>query len=436
MQHLKIVGFLFLAAILIGAGCSRSTEESKETRKEVSFQHYFSFSGPFAGTMHALADKFNRTNPNHTLRVTPLDHEAFKTSILDDLRRGQTADLYTYWAGARTQSVVDKLAPIDDALPVSEMNKLFGSSIVQSACTYNGRIYLLPVTQHFVGFFYNKKVFSDNGLTPPKTWEEFLQLSKQLKARGIIPLALGSKAKWPAQFWFDYLLLRTAPLDYRQKLMEGKAAFTDPQVVRVFSLWRDLIKSGMFNPHPNELEFDSGAGLMVKNGEAAMTLMGTWLMGYYSAIGINWHEDSDYGFFPFPTIDPQIPSVALGPIDGLIIPQNAKNKEGAKAVLRHFTLPDSQETISQGSGALAPSQKVSDSQYSPMKKFIRAEIARHHAWAFNYDLATPPDRAEIGLNLFTEFIASPDQYMTLLSKTEVRMQQLAAENAPAKQIQR
>lgn len=161
--------------------------------------------------------------------------------------------------------------------------------------------------------------------------------------------------------------------------------------------------------------------MMVRRGEAAMTLMGTWLVGYYNSPEIGWHEDSDYGFFPFPTIDPKIPRVALGPIDGLVVPLQAKNLSGAKAVVKYFAGSHAQEEMSRGSGAMAPNLAVSDSAYSPLKLAVRNEISQSSAWAFNYDLATPPDRAEVGLNLFSEFLEFPDQYKLILDKAEARM---------------
>ena len=265
-------------------------------------------------------------------------------------------------------------------------------------------------------------MFAAHKLKPPKTWDEFIALAETLRAQGIVPLALGSRARWPAQFWFDYLLLRTAPLDYRQRLMAGKASFTDPEVVRVFERWHDLIKRGFFNQHPNELEFDSGAALMVRRGEAAMTLMGTWLIGYFNDPAVVWSEENGYGFFPFPTIDPDIPPVALGPIDGLVVPQAARNMAGAKALVRHFAGRGVQETISRGTGALAPNLEVDAGKiYSPLKMEVGAEVARASAWAFNYDLATPPERAAIGLDLFAEFVEFPGQYKYLLDAAEVRL---------------
>ena len=163
---------------------------------------------------------------------------------------------------------------------------------------------------------------------------------------------------------------------------------------------------------------------MVYRGEAAMTLMGTWLIGYYNGPEYKWREGDDYGFFPFPVIDPNIPPVALGPIDGLVLAKNAKNSAGAKAALRHFSSVRVQEAMSRGTGAIAPVLGASELAYSPMKLGIRREISAASAWAFNYDLAASPETAEIGLRLFAEFIEFPDQYKILLEKTEQRMKQL------------
>ena len=50
-----------------------------------------------------------------------------------------------------------------------EEDKLFSKAVTE-ACTYNGKKYILPVTQHYVGFFYNKKVFAAAGVQPPSNW--------------------------------------------------------------------------------------------------------------------------------------------------------------------------------------------------------------------------------------------------------------------------
>ena len=100
------------------------------------------------------------------------------------------------------------------------------------------------------------------------------------------------------------------------------------------------------------------------------------------------------------------------------------SSSGAKSVLRYFAGSGVQEVVSRGTGALATNLDVrSESVYSPLKMAIASEVSRSSAWAFNYDLATSPERAEIGLDLFAEFLEFPDQYKLLLDKVEARMKQ-------------
>ena len=110
---------------------------------------------------------------------------------------------------------------------------------------YDGKRYLVPFGYHYAGMFYNPKVMAEAGIaTMPKTWDELLAACTTLKDKGIDPIALGSKNRWPAQFWFDYLLLRTAGPDYRAKLMSGAASYTDAEVKTAMGLWKDLVDAG------------------------------------------------------------------------------------------------------------------------------------------------------------------------------------------------
>ncbi len=82
--------------------------------EKVTFLHYFS--GTLAGGIDDLVKTFNAENPQYELTHTPVDHEAFKTSIRVMLSGGNPPDLFSYWAGAQVQFIVDadRLEPIDD----------------------------------------------------------------------------------------------------------------------------------------------------------------------------------------------------------------------------------------------------------------------------------------------------------------------------------
>lgn len=412
----RLVLLVLFAAGLVGCGRPKEEGNGASPRTSVTLLHYFT--GSLSGGIEEMAQAFNRHNPEHELKAVSLDHEAFKTSIRDTLTSGHPPDLYSYWAGARTASIIEHLEPLDDLWQQAGLDQRFPPALIAAASTYEGHKYLLPITQHYIGFFYNRQLFDKHGLKPARTWDEFLALCAALKAKGITPIALGARDKWPAQLWFDYLLLRSEPYAFRQQLMRGEARFDDARVSAVFARWKTLIDRGYFNtqPHPNDLAWDSGANEMVFRGEAAMTLMGTWVIGYFSNDAHRWQPGRDFDFFPFPTIAPDVPPVALGGIDGLVLPRRAINPVGAKKVLAHLADVEAQTAFSVGSGALAPNQQVPLASYNVLQKRAIDEIARSPVFAFNFDLSTPPAVAELGLNAFSEFLAFPAAYPQIIAR--------------------
>ena len=403
-------------------GCNRTPDSTTDATKAipsktaVTFLHYFTNS--LRGGITDLARTFNAQSQRHELKAVSIDHEAFKTSIHDTLKTGNPPDLYSYWAGARTASIVEYLEPIDDLWQQAQLDTQFTPAVTSAASEYNGKKYFIPLTQHYIAFFYNKKIFDTHHLKPPATWAEFLALCAVLKTKGITPIALGSRDKWPAQFWFDFLLLRTAPYSFRQDLMNGKVRFDTPQVSQVFVLWKQLIDKGYFNhqPHPNDLKWDTGANEMVFKGEAAMTLMGTWNIGYFTNDDHKWQTGRDFDFFPFPVIKPELPVVAMGPIDGLIMPKRSTNIAGAREVMTHLASVPAQQIFSRGSGALSPNRQVPRETYSDIQLRVLDEIAKSPTFTFAFDLATPPAVAEAGLRAFSEFLAFPAEHPQILKK--------------------
>ena len=177
------------------AACERASDQppAASQKTSITLLHYFTDS--LSGGIDDMARSFNSGNTRYELKAVSLDHEAFKTSIQDTLKSGQPPDLYASWAGARTASLVANLEPLDDVWQQAKLDEVFAPSLVRAASSYQGHKYLLPLTQHYVAFFYNKKVFDAHGLVPPATWGEFLDVCAALKAKGVVPIALGCQGQ-------------------------------------------------------------------------------------------------------------------------------------------------------------------------------------------------------------------------------------------------
>ena len=351
------------------------------------------------------------------MKDSPVGHEDFKTDILVRAAGNSLPDVFSYWAGARVQFIVDSnaLHSIDDMWAANNLDAVIAKPVADSATLYNGKRYLVPFNYHYAGMFYNVKVLADAGMTAaPKTWEEFAALCDALKAKGIAPIALGSKNRWPAQFWFDYLLLRTAGPDYRAKLMSGEAKYSDAEVAAALAMWKEMFDKGYFVENANADDWTDAAD-KVARGEAAMTLMGTWITGYWNGNGLV--PGQDYDFFEFPKVKDGIANAAVGPVDGLVMAATAANVEGAGKFLA-FMVSDTavQAAWANAQGALSANVNVDPASYNVVMQKAAATVAAAEACAFNYDLATPPPVAEVGLSMFTRFIDDPTQAEAILAQ--------------------
>ncbi len=384
----------------------------------------------FVTVMHYFTDTLGREAINHvfenfqnesgvTVFDNPIGHEDFKTTILVMAAGGDLPDLFSYWAGARTQFVVDsgQLGSLDEMWAANNLDDVVPASIAQGATMYNGSHYLIPFGYHYAGFFYNPAVMEAAGITEfPATWDEFNAMCDTLLASGVTPIALGSMNRWPAQFWFDYLLLRTAGPEYRAALMAGEASYTDPEVARAMELWKELVDKGYFVADANAYDWTDAAD-QVANGEAAMTLMGTWITGYWNGQGLE--PVTNYDFFPFPAIDEGVPNAVVGPVDGFVMSANPAHPISAQNLLAYLiTNTDAQAIWAVGQGALSPNVNVDPSIYNDVMSRAADTVAAAETFAFNYDLATTPPMAEGGLDLFAKFMNDPSGYQGYLEETQ------------------
>lgn len=411
LRALLVLAMLLVSLVALGAPNAVTAQGS-----EISVIHYFSDTLGKT-TITKIFDEFNKANPGMKVVDNSAGHEDFKTQILVTIAGDNPPDVFSYWAGARTQFVVDgnRLMELEQLWADNKLDDIIPAG-VKSAAVYNGKIYLVPMNVHIVGFFYNPTIMEKAGVTEmPTTWAQFLEVCEKIKASGVAPIALGSKNRWPAQFWFDYMVSFTAGPEYRQKLMAGQANYNDPEVVKAMEMWKELVDKGYFVPDANAYDWNEAAD-QVANGRAAMTLMGTFITGYWN--GNKLEPVKDYDFFPFPIIDEKLTVVTHGTVDGWVIPAAAKNKEGAQKLLLHFLTPESQATWALGQGALAAVNNVDASIYSPVMKKAADHLAKVQ-FLSGYDLSTTPPMAEGGLNMFAQFMNDPSGYKGYLDETEL-----------------
>jgi raffinose/stachyose/melibiose transport system substrate-binding protein len=125
------------------------------------------------------------------------------------------------------------------------------------------------------GFIYNKDIFKQVGVEPPRTESEFFAVLDKIKAAGITPLDITTKDSWTtATMGFDNLWPNFAGGEpTRQAVIDGKAKFTDKGFIDVLT---SLSKWAPYMPAGHESIGYADAQQLFPLGQAAIYPSGSW----------------------------------------------------------------------------------------------------------------------------------------------------------------
>ncbi len=274
-----------------------------------------------------VADEYMADHPNVKIDITVYENEAFKTAIAPRLQAGDPPDLFQSWGGGGLQEQVDAGLVKDITADVQPWIGDLNEAAV-GMYQVDGKQYGIPFDLGMVGFWYNKALFEQAGITaPPTTWEEFLDDVQTLKDAGITPLALGEGDKWPGMFWWAYLALRIGGAEPMQKAADEGAWDAEPFVKAGTELER-LTDMDPFQKGYLAAVWDGAGGqaATMATDDAAMMLMGQWAPGTINANSPdNKGLGDNLGWFPFPTVEGGAgePTDAFGGGNGFAVGKDA-----------------------------------------------------------------------------------------------------------------
>ena len=248
-------------------------------------------------------------------------------------------DTWQTLGGAELKSYVDAeyLEPLDDLWTELDYWSVIPKPLA-NAVTINGHPYVVPLNMHIQNIlYYNKDLFDELGLTPPKNFAQLIEVAKQIKAAHpeMYPFALGSKEKWEAAFVFDSMLLEVGGPEHYVKLYKGLIDVkNDPIFEKALEMLQQLLEYTY--PYHATLTWDESCGLVVSQ-DSAMVLMGTWAIGYFQSRG--WKPGVNFGAVTFPQ-EPE--RILLFHPDTYGIAVGAPNPTAARDWLKVVASPDLQ----------------------------------------------------------------------------------------------
>lgn len=213
-----------------------------------------------------LCNAFNKEQRESEAIPEFVPFEELKKKLLTGLAQGDPPDIvindipdYAYLAERGVLGdITDKIANWQD------FRQYYGNSI--EACTYKGRIYGVPVGENCLELFYNKKMFEQHKLSPPKTWDELRITAQKLTNKNTNGLGISAQNSEQGMFQF---------LTWFYSAGATIKKFDSPESIKAFGYLADLVKDGSMS---REIINWSQADVMKQFADEriAMMLNGSW----------------------------------------------------------------------------------------------------------------------------------------------------------------
>lgn len=247
-------------------------------------------------TFAEYVKRFNELYPNITINYEGVTDYA--ESITMRLTTDDWGDI------CMIPTTMDKVELSDHFISFGSVADLEKKYIMLNNFAYGGQVYGMPSMGNAQGVVYNKKVFSDAGITDiPKTPDDFLAALQKIKENtDAIPLYTNFAAGWTLGAWDGYVAGSATgdPNFTNMGLTHGLNPFqkhddmTGPYAV-YYTLYESVAR-GLTEEDPTTTDWEGSKG-MINNGQIGCMVLGSWAVAQMQEGG---SHPEDIGYMPFP----------------------------------------------------------------------------------------------------------------------------------------
>ena len=304
--------------------------------------------------INKLFELFKKAYPDIEIVENPIvggGGTTLRTVLMGLLAAGMPPDTFQSLSGADLKTYVDGnyLQPVDDIWNAQKLDEYF-PPLMKKMVTFKGHVYAIPMSIHRANWLmYNKKLFDELGLKPPKNVDELLEVCKKIKEKrpDLWPISLGTRDKFTAVFLFDAVLLSVAGPDVYEKFYTGRIDVrNNPLIEKAFEYYAKLIP--YIYPYHSAQTWDQALG----RDDWVMMVIGDFAVGYMMAVGRKYGVDWDA--VPFPAE----PNTFLMIVDTFTLPKKAKNEDSARKWLKFIAEAEPEKEFTILKGSIAPHKLV------------------------------------------------------------------------------
>ena len=251
-----------------------------------------------------IIDAFEAEHPNIKIDYIYMPYSDHIADMQIKMNNGEGPDVY----GMQTGATYNEFRPYEvDLTPYAEASWGEGwqskfLDFCMDLLNVDGQYYGLPLGLTYAGFLWaDVEKLDSYGLKVPTNYDELLSVCTALREKGELPLVIGAKDDWiNIDTWLNIANDINTQMVY--DAIDGKASFTEPDMVKAFEIWQSLFTSGIFQDGCIGVNLYNDTTDLWEYGEAALALNGSWASGLYvvsdeEKYEVFNHEGADHDAF-------------------------------------------------------------------------------------------------------------------------------------------
>lgn len=374
MRKLLLCLFLLTTVFLYSSGKQEQSAE-KAGPKAITMLSIPEFTS-IDGFSAVIAEWEKRTG--NTIEVQILPDDQVNQALVQRLNAGEGPDLFeTSGKGAEFYLPPNSVEPLNDRPWAGEI-----PAATLELMTYtDGTLPYVPIIPlNAAGVAYNKKIFTELGLSEPKNRLEFVAVMEKIKEAGMTALLLQGAPgfSWNLRHWMDpmfaYYDKHLAAPNHWEKLNSNELKFSEVDFyVQSMQNMRDYIEAGYTNDDILSVTLNMTLDRFA-HGEAVMVCFPELIVGPIRQIT----PDFEFGFFPLPMVDDKEGVLASFVGFGMSVWKGGKSKDTVLDFIDFMCSKEMQElfyTITPGT----PIFPYADVPLTPVGEVIREHVNRNNA---------------------------------------------------------
>lgn len=236
--------------------------------------------------------------------------------------------------------------------------------------SHRGKLYSIFISADLKSLiWYNPKAFADAGYQIPQAWDELITLSDKMVAQGKTPWSIGlesgAASGWPGTDWIEDIMLRIAKPEVYDKWVNHEISWTDSAVKRAWELFGQIARNEKYVYGGPAIVLTTNFGdapnvLFTSPPRAYMHKQATFIKNFILKYDPNLKAGEDFSFFPFPSIDREYGTAALGAADMFAVFNDTPE---AQALMRYLATAGAQEIWVVQLGKLSANKRVNPNAY-------------------------------------------------------------------------